>query len=87
VRVGPEDVRFPGDGFAPTRVTVRVRGEARVRIGEARRTRVPVSASATAELSPGLGTDDMPASASGGGYSGPLSYRQSKPTPHLLSAL
>src|SRR5687767_11361772 len=28
VRVRPEDVRFPGTGFAPTRVTVRVRGVA-----------------------------------------------------------
>jgi hypothetical protein len=28
----------------------------------------------------------MPAEASGGGYSGPLAYRQGKPTPRLLSA-
>jgi hypothetical protein len=79
VRVGPEDVRFLDDGFAPTRVTVRVRGDARVRIGEGRPTPVPVSASATAELSPGLGADGMPAAASGGGYDGPLAYRQGKP--------
>ena len=35
-------------------------------------------ASATAELSPGAGSG-MPASASGGGYDGPLAYRQGKP--------
>jgi hypothetical protein len=29
----------------------------------------------------------MPASASGGGYDGPLAYRQGKPTPHLFSGL
>jgi hypothetical protein len=64
--------------FAPTRVTVQVRGEARVRIGGNHRGRVPVRASATAELSPGPGSA-MPADASGGGYDGPLSYRQGKP--------
>jgi hypothetical protein len=79
VSIGVADVSFPGAGFAPTRVTVRVRGEARVRVGERRRARVPVRASATAELSPGLGADGMPAMASGGGYDGPLAYRQGKP--------
>src|SRR5688572_27746585 len=78
VRVRPEDVRFPGTGFAPTRVTVRVRGVARVRVGGERRRRVPVRASATAELSPGIGSG-LPATASGGGYDGPLAYRQGKP--------
>ena len=33
VRLGAADVSFPTAGFAPTRVTVRVRGEARVRVG------------------------------------------------------
>jgi hypothetical protein len=78
VRLRPEDVRFPGNGFAPTRVTVRVRGVARVRIGGDRRRAVPLRASATAELSPAAGSG-MPASASGGGYDGPLAYRQGKP--------
>jgi transglycosylase-like protein with SLT domain/D-alanyl-D-alanine carboxypeptidase-like protein len=78
VRVRPEDVRFPGGGFAPTRVTVRVRGVARVRVKHRRTSRIPVKASATAELSPGVGSD-APASASGGGYDGPLAYRQGKP--------
>jgi Transglycosylase SLT domain/D-alanyl-D-alanine carboxypeptidase len=77
-RVRPADVGFPGGTFAPTRVTVQVRGEARVRIGGNHRSRVPVRASATAELSPGPGFA-MPANASGGGYDGPLSYRQGKP--------
>jgi transglycosylase-like protein with SLT domain/D-alanyl-D-alanine carboxypeptidase-like protein len=79
VRIGSADVSFPEDGFAPTRVTVRVRGEARVRIGDRRRTRLPVRTSATAELSPGLGAGGMPAIASGGGYDGPLAYRQGRP--------
>jgi Transglycosylase SLT domain/D-alanyl-D-alanine carboxypeptidase/Putative Flp pilus-assembly TadE/G-like len=78
VRIGAADVSFPGPDFAPTRVTVRVRGDARVRVGEGRRARVPVRVSATAELSPGAGSG-MPASASGGGYDGPLAYRQGKP--------
>ena len=78
VSIRAADVSFPASGFAPTRVTVRVRGEARVRVGEGRRARVPVRASATAELSPGAGSG-MPASASGGGYDGPLTYRQGKP--------
>jgi hypothetical protein len=49
---------------------VRVRGE--------RHSRIPISASATAELSPGAGSG-IPATASGGGYDGPLAYRQGKP--------
>ena len=70
---------FPGGGFAPTRVRVRLRGDARVRLAEGRRERVPVRADATAELSPGPGAGGLPALASGGGYDGPLAYRQSKP--------
>jgi hypothetical protein len=72
------DVSFAAAAFAPTRVTVRVRGEARVRVGEGRRGRVPVRASAAAELFPGSGSS-MPGSARGGGYDGPLAYRQGKP--------
>jgi hypothetical protein len=78
VRVRPADVRFPGDGFAPTRVTVRVRGVARVRVNGDHHGQIPVRATATAELSPGPGSG-VPASASGGGYDGPLAYRQGKP--------
>jgi D-alanyl-D-alanine carboxypeptidase len=80
VEVRREDVSFPGSGIAPTRVTVRVRGEARVRAGSGRDAvaRAPIRAQATAELLPGAGTG-LPAHASGGGYDGPLAYRQGKP--------
>jgi soluble lytic murein transglycosylase-like protein len=73
-------VHFPGVGFAPTRVTVRVRGEAPVRAaGDDRPRAVAVAARATAELAPDISALGMPANASGGGYSGPLAYRQGKP--------
>jgi hypothetical protein len=80
VVVRREEVSFPGSGFAPTRVTVRVRGEARVRAGPGRDAlaEVPIRARATAELLPGAG-DALPAHASGGGYDGPLAYRQGEP--------
>jgi len=77
VRLEAAEVSFPTAGFAPTRVTVRVRGEARVRVSKGRRNRIPVRATATAELSPAAGSG-MPGTASGGGYDGPLAYRQSK---------
>ena len=79
VHVEPGDVRFPEAGsFGPTRVTVSVRDEAEVRVGqEGARDAVAVSARATAELSATGGAEaDF---ASGGGYSGPLAYRQGKP--------
>ena len=80
VRVAPSDVSFPGGSFAPTRVTVRVRGTTQVRVERRRRRRVTVRAKATAELAPpaedGLGE---PGFGSGGGYDGPLAYRQGKP--------
>jgi hypothetical protein len=87
VAVRPWDVSFPGGGFAPTRVAVRVRGEARVRVrlsdGQRARgsgARVPVEARAAAEITPSLGAAlGMPAFGSGGGYDGPLAYRQGKP--------
>ena len=81
VRVAPWEVDFPGAGFAPTRVRVRVRGEVRVRVDgpeSRRRRRVPVKARAVAELAPAAGPG-LPAAASGGGYTGPLAYRQGKP--------
>jgi len=83
VRVPPGDVDFPGGGFAPTRVRVRARGSVHVRVDgtdRRRRRRVAVQASAVAELMPaGDGGADQPAFASGGGYKGPLAYRQGKP--------
>jgi hypothetical protein len=102
VEIHAGDVTFPGSGFAPTRVTVRVRGEAPVRLqgeprlrGEAHvhsvgreRVRggsgrdafvgVPIRVRATAELLPDAG-GGLPGHASGGGYDGPLAYRQGKP--------
>ena len=89
IRVRPRDVDFPGGGFAPTRVRVRVRGSVRVRIDGGRPRRVPVRARAAAELSPadqdGLG---LPAIGAGGGYEGPLAYRQGKPMrPDVARAL
>lgn len=85
VEIGGTEVDFPGTTFAPTRVRVRVRGEALVRPGGEREARgrrraaVPVRAEATAELAPGLGADGMPTHGTGGGYGGPLAYRQGKP--------
>jgi hypothetical protein len=78
VRIRPGDVSFPGESFAPTRVSVRVMGKARVRITAVRDARIPVQARATAELSPAAGSG-MSAIASGGGYDGPLAHRQGKP--------
>jgi hypothetical protein len=71
------DVVFPdASSFAPTRVRVRVRGEARVRVTRGA-PGVPVKAEATAGLSAGAGT--LGGLAAGGGYKGPLAYRQGKP--------
>jgi hypothetical protein len=103
VEVHARDVTFPETGFAPTRVTVRVRGDAplrlpgeprrrgeahvqpvrreRIRGGSARDTfaGVPIRARATAELLPEAGGRGLPDHAGGGGYDGPLAYRQGKP--------
>jgi hypothetical protein len=69
-------VAFPGGGFAPTRVRVSLRGSGDVRLAAGRRAeRVGVHARATAELVPDgdLGASGL---SDGGGYSGPLAYRQ-----------
>jgi Putative Flp pilus-assembly TadE/G-like len=111
VEIDAGDVTFPGADFAPTRVRVRVRGEATVRLpgrprlrgdtrvrsvgreparggsGRDAFARVPIRARATAELLPDAGGAGLPDHASGGGYDGPLAYRQGKPTPRLFSAL
>ena len=81
VAVRTEDVSFRGSSFAPTRVTVRVRGEARLSLGgggSRAQSRVPIEASASAELMPAPG-EAFPGTATGGGYHGPLAYRQGKP--------
>jgi soluble lytic murein transglycosylase-like protein len=73
-------VRFPRMGFAPTRVSVEVRGKVTVRVsGEDQPRPVEVGARATAELAPDISGLGMPETATGGGYSGPLAYRQGKP--------
>ena len=74
-RVRATDVDFPAGGFAPTRVRVRVREVHEVRGPGIRDGRVEVAATAVAELAPEL---EM-GLATGGGYSGPLAYRQGKP--------
>ena len=82
VPVRAADVRFPGGSFAPTRVSVAVRGETSVRVhgGAGGRRPVAVEASAAAEVAPPLGGGlDQPAYGSGGGYDGPLAYRMGKP--------
>jgi hypothetical protein len=85
---GQVSVAFPGDGFAPTRITVGVHGSADVRLAAGRRSdRIDVRARATAELVPTDSGPAMPGHAAGGGYKGPLAYRQGKPTPRLFSAL
>jgi hypothetical protein len=73
-RVG---VRFPErDSFAPVRIRVAVSEDFEVGKGSERR-RTEIEAVAEAELAPPV-TDDL-SFATGGGYDGPLAYRQGKP--------
>jgi len=72
-------VRFPEGRFAPTRVTVTVRDEAAVKLSGDRPESIEVGARATAEISANADDLGAPGQASGGGYSGPLAYRQGKP--------
>ena len=68
-------VAFPdGDSFAPVRVGVTVHARVAATRGRARRS-ARVSAEAEAELAP-PGAEGF---AAGGGYDGPLAYRQGKP--------
>jgi hypothetical protein len=78
VVVRREDVTFPVSRFGATRVTVRVGGRSRVKPAGVERP-VAIRARATAELSPGADAEGMPSQATGGGYDGPLAYRQGKP--------
>ena len=71
-------VAFPDAGsFAPVQIRVEVRDRVEIEAGTARRD-VPIEARADAELAPPA-ADGLPAFASGGGYDGPLAYRQGKP--------
>ncbi len=74
-RVRPTDVAFPGGGFAPTRVRVRIREWHRAHGPGISDGRIEIAATAVAELAPDIAGD----LATGGGYSGPLAYRQGKP--------
>jgi hypothetical protein len=73
------EVAFPPSRFAPTRVTVVIRDAADVWLADERRHSVEVRARATAEIAADAGGLGTPGEASGGGYSGPLAYRQGKP--------
>jgi hypothetical protein len=68
-------VRFPdGDSFAPVRVEVVV--DRRFSVGEKA---ARLEARGVAELAPPNGGAGLPEMASGGGYDGPLAYRQGQP--------
>jgi hypothetical protein len=84
--VRPGDVSFPDErSLAPVRVRVRVAGAVTVRPSPAEGAdrEVPVKTAAEAELMPPgkrpLAAGPEQEHASGGGYSGPLAYRQGKP--------
>ncbi len=76
-----QSLSFPDAGsFAPLRVRVELAGE--IGIGEGAGTGSGTAVVAEAEVAPvavGSGVGEGPAVASGGGYSGPLEYRQGKP--------
>ena len=66
-------VEFPGDSFAPTRVRVELSGAL---VTEDHRDEVGVVAVAEAYPTTGVSAAARSALAAGGGYSGPLAYRQ-----------
>src|SRR3954452_7600427 len=80
-KLAPARVTFPdGDSFAPVRVSVALTALAALRVSPAGPPRhVRVVARATAALTPAGGAGAYPGVASGGGYSGPVAYRQGKP--------
>jgi hypothetical protein len=80
------EVRFR-DGFAPTRVTVSLREQTAVQLSSEREEPVEVDARATAEIAPDGGGSARPLQATGGGYEGPLAYRQGKPMRCLFDAI
>jgi hypothetical protein len=76
--VRASDVEFPDrDSFAPTRVRVSIRAEVAVASGRSGEAAVPARAGAEAEIGGTGGA--LPLDARGGGYSGPLAYRQGRP--------
>jgi hypothetical protein len=81
VQLAAAEVTYPGAAFGPTRVSVALRGEGRVRVpGRRGPTAVAVSARAAAEfVASADATLAQPSQAGGGGYDGPLAYRMGKP--------
>ena len=77
----PARVSFPdADSFAPLRVSVALTARAALRVSaRGPKRHVRVVARATAALPPAAGGNAFPGAASGGGYSGPLAYRQGRP--------
>jgi Transglycosylase SLT domain/D-alanyl-D-alanine carboxypeptidase len=78
--VDPRRVRvaFPSARSAPTQVTVAVDEQVAINLSGQRSRPVAVQARATAAITPATGLA-LPTQAAGGGYSGPLAYRQGKP--------
>jgi soluble lytic murein transglycosylase-like protein len=83
VRLGIGDVTFPDLlSFAPTRVRVRIRRMARLRLpafGARREAPLAVGGKATASIMPLPSAGALLPALGGGGYSGPLAMRQGKP--------
>ena len=78
------EVDFPDRrSLAPVRVRVRLLGAVAVRaVGDGPTRAVQIRAAAEAKLAPASSSDEgpwQPELAAGGGYSGPLAYRQGKP--------
>jgi hypothetical protein len=75
----PSHVTFPdADSFAPVQVSVALTGKTDVHVpGRQSAAHLRVRAKATAALTPANGADAYP-NADGGGYTGPLAYRQGK---------
>jgi hypothetical protein len=75
----PSQVTFPdANSFAPVRVSVALTAKTQVHVpGRKAAAHLRVTARATAALTPSNGPDAYP-NADGGGYTGPLAYRQGK---------
>ena len=81
VVVRARDVSFPLLSFAPTKVTVAVRGSDPIEVpGRTSPHHLIVRGRASAELAPAIGSSPArPATGTGGGYDGPLAYRMGEP--------
>jgi hypothetical protein len=81
VRRGGSRSRFRGRGSRPRESGSRCGAAPRSAVAAARRPdRIEIEARATAELLPDAGGGGVPGRASGGGYHGPLAYRQGEPS-------